>query len=159
MKNIIKNEKYGEILFQESFWTGKKSISINGKQLTKIDKTTFKMEDETTVTLSGNYLAGCKMKIGEDTVSLTPAIKWYEYLLSVLPFILIMVWGNSVTLCRIVPVVGGAIGGLISAIFCFANLFIIKRFNKWWLKLVISIVSLGLTFLVCYLVALIILSF
>ena len=32
MKNIIKNEKYGEILFQESFWTGKKSISINGKQ-------------------------------------------------------------------------------------------------------------------------------
>ena len=158
MKNIIKNEKYGEIIFEENFWTGKKNIVIDGKPLTKVDKTTYKTEDDKTVSLSGNFLYGCKMTLEGETIELSPAVKWYEYVLSFLPFVLIMVWGNISALCQIVPVVGGAIGGFVSAIFCCVNLFIIKKFRQWWLKLIISIITLGLTFLVCYLIALAILA-
>ena len=98
------------------------------------------------------------MTIDGQVVELTPSVKWYEYLLSILPFVLIMVWGNSVELCLLVPVVGGAVGGLVSAIFCMVNLFVIKKFKPWWIKVLISIATLGLTFLVCYLIALIILA-
>lgn len=158
MKSVINNEKLGEIVFEESAWTGKKKISIVGKPLTKVDKTTYKTEDEKTATLSGNFIQGCKMTFEGETIELTPSVKWYEYLLSILPFIFIMIWGNIAALCEIVPVVGGAVGGLISAIFSCVNLVIIKRFKQWWLKLIISIITLGLTFLVCYLIALAILA-
>lgn len=158
MKNIIQNETLGEIVFEESVWTGRKKLSINGKPLTKVNKTTFKTEDDKTILLSGNFLSGCKMTIDGQVVELTPSVKWYEYLLSILPFVLIMVWGNSVELCLLVPVVGGAVGGLVSAIFCMVNLFVIKKFKPWWIKVLISIATLGLTFLVCYLIALIILA-
>lgn len=158
MKNIIQNEKLGEIIYEESFWTGKKNISIAGKPLTKVDKKTFKTEDGKTATLTGNFLYGCKMALEGETIELSRPIKWYEYVLSLLPFILVMIWGNVVALCEIVPIVGGAVGGLISAIFCCINLYVIKKFNQWWLKIIISIISLGLTFLICYLIAIAILS-
>ncbi len=158
MKSTIQNEKLGKIVFEESAWTGKKKISIAGKPLTKVDKTTFKTEDEKTLTLSGNFIQGCKMTFEDETIELTPSVKWYEYLLSALPFVFVMIWGNIVALCELVPIVGGAVGGLISAIFCCVNLVIIKKFKQWWLKLIISIITLGLTFLVCYLIALAIIA-
>ena len=34
------------IVYYEDFWTGKKRISINGKELLKIDKKTYKLEDK-----------------------------------------------------------------------------------------------------------------
>ena len=158
MKSVINNEKLGEIVFEESAWTGKKKISIAGKQLTKVDKTTYKTEDEKTATLTGNFIQGCKMTFKGETIELTPSVKWYEYVLSILPFILIMIWGNIAALCEIAPVVGGAVGGLISAIFSCVNLVVIKKFKQWWLKLIISLITLGLTFLVCYLIALAIIA-
>lgn len=69
-----------------------------------------------------------------------------------------MVWGNSTALFQIVPVVGGAIGGLISALCCVVNLFIIKPIRQIWLKIIISIVFVGVAFLLCWLIAVAILS-
>ena len=68
MKNIIQNETLGEIVFEESVWTGRKKLSINGKPLTKVDKTTFKTEDDKTILLSGNFLSGYKMTIDGQVV-------------------------------------------------------------------------------------------
>ena len=116
IKEIIKDEKYGEIIYNENAWTGKRI---------------------------------CLLSQG---------LKWYEYVLSVLPFILILIWGNSVALCEIVPVVGGFVGGLISAVFSFLNLIILKKLKNIWLKVLVSVVTLGLTFLVCFLIALAILG-
>lgn len=132
------------------------------------------MQNGTQITLNGNYLTGVKAKVNssvsQDNISndvqesntyefeIIQKSKWYEILLSILPFILILVWGNSVALCQIVPVVGGAIGGLVSAVFAIGNMVVIRKVKQVWLKVLISIVTLGLTFLVCYLIALIILS-
>ena len=78
--------------------------------------------------------------------------------LSVLPLLLVLIWGNSVALCKIVPIVGGAIGGLIGGIFACANLVVIKGFSRLWLKILVSVGMLGGTFGVCYGIALAILS-
>lgn len=149
MKQVIQHEKLGEIVYQESFWTGKKTITLNGGQLEKVSKNTYKTTDGDSVTLSGNFFKGATLDIKGESVRVTPPIKWYEIVLSVLPFILIMVWGNSVALCKIVPVIGGAIGGAVSALLSAANVVIIKRIDKIWLKIVISIVMLGATFGIC----------
>ncbi len=158
MKNTIKHDELGEIIYEESFWTGKKNITINGTATEKVSKTEFRTANGEKVSIVGNFLAGTKATIGDKSVELTPKIKWYEYILAILPFILIIIWGNVGALCKIVPVVGGAIGGLISGIFSMLSLFVIIRVRQVWLKILIAIAALGLTFLACYLVALIILS-
>lgn len=38
MKIKVTNDKIGSIEYRESFWTGKKEITINGKKLTKVGK-------------------------------------------------------------------------------------------------------------------------
>ena len=43
-------------------------------------------------------------------------MKWYEYILALIIPIFVLTWGNSVYLCSIFPIVGGAIGGAISAL-------------------------------------------
>lgn len=149
MKTVVQHETYGEIVFEENFWTGKKNLSINGEQLKKVSKNQFQTANGEPITLTGNYLKGSAVVIGIKSIPLTPAIKWYEIVLSVLPFVLILIWGNSVSLCKILPVIGGAIGGAISAVFSVLNVFIIKGIKQIWLKILISVAILAVTFLIC----------
>ena len=79
-------------------------------------------------------------------------MKWYEIVLSVLPFALILICGNSAALVSIVPVVGGALGGLISGIIAVLNLLIVKGVKPIWLKILISIGMLAAAFLLCFLI-------
>lgn len=46
MKKIINSQVYGEIHYEESFWTGKKEINIKGKNLIKLDKKTYYFEEK-----------------------------------------------------------------------------------------------------------------
>lgn len=149
MKQVVQHETIGEIVYEESAWTGKKTLTINGEQLQKKDKTTFVTNSGEQVALNGNFLKGASITVGGETIQIIPAVKWYEVVLSILPFLLIMIWGNVVELCLIVPVVGGAIGGLISGVFSVSNLIIIKRVDKIWLKVLISLGMLAATFGIC----------
>lgn len=126
MKVTVNHPVHGEIVFEENFWTGKKKLSVNGKKLQKVGKKTFAGEGDKTFFLEGNFLTGNRLQAGNEEIVLTPALKWYEVVLSVLPFLLILIWGNSVALCSIVPVVGGAIGGGMGAIFGMTNVMLIK---------------------------------
>ena len=71
-------------------------------------KNTFETADGTKAELKGNFLTGATLTVGENQVRIVNPVKWYEIVMSVLPFILIMIWGNSTALCKIVPVIGGA---------------------------------------------------
>lgn len=157
-KTTISHETYGTIEFEESAWSSKKKITINGVPLTNLGKKAFVSANGDKYYISGNLLKGTTLIIGSDHIKLTEPVKWYEIVLSVLPFILIMVWGNSVQLCEIVPVVGGAIGGAISALMGIVNLFIIRSVKPVWLKVIISIAFLGATYLICFLIGYAILS-
>lgn len=199
MKNVVQSEIFGEIVYEESFWTGRKNVSINGKPLTKLSKNQFRLLNEsadapasadegtsasteteetaktetaetetpavtpfaaangsfantasyTDVTVKGNFLSGVKLDIGGQQIQVVPVVKWYEIVLSVISFVLIMIWGNSVALCSIVPVIGGAIGGAISAMLCVVNLILIKRVSPIWLKILISLATVAVTFGIC----------
>lgn len=158
MKSVIQHESLGEIIYEESAWTGSKSISINGQKLSKVKRNVFQTQEGETVTLKGNYFLGTKAVIGTETVALTQSIKWYEYVLAIIPFILIFTWGNSVELCSIVPIVGGGIGGAINGAMIFLNLWFIKKAKNIAFKVLIAIGVTGLCFLICYLVAIAILA-
>ncbi len=150
MKEIVKDEELGEITYEESFWTGKKEVYIDGARLVKLSKTAFRMQNGETAYIKGGYLQGATLLVGTRAVRLTAPVKWYEIVLSVLPFLFIMVWGNVAALCAIVPVVGGAIGGAISGAFGVLNVLIIKGVKPVWLKILISIATFAIVFLICF---------
>ena len=158
MKTVIQHPNYGEIAYEESIWTGKRNIYVSGEPLTKVSKRDFLTGSNAQWSVKGSYISGVLLDTGTETIRLSPALKWYEIVLSVLPFILIMVWGNSTALFQIVPVVGGAIGGAVSAVCCVVNLFIIKGLRPIWLKIVISIAFVVVAFLLCWVIAVAILS-
>ena len=150
MKTVLEHPIYGKISYCESFWTGKKRLFIGEKELQKVSKKEFSDENGNIIQLKGNYLAGVKFVAGGEEIQLSPSVKWYEIALCVLPFLLILVWGNVPALFEIVPVVGGAIGGALSAVVAIIDLFIIKLIKQIWLKVLISVVMTGIAFLICF---------
>ncbi|MBO5287166.1 MAG: hypothetical protein J6B34_03495 [Clostridia bacterium] len=46
---------------------------------------------------------------------ITAGLKWYEYTIAIIGFIITLVWGNVEPLVMIFPVIGGAIGGFVFA--------------------------------------------
>lgn len=149
MKETIQNETLGEILYEENFWTGKKSVAVNGVPLEKISKKEFRLQDGTTVTVSGNFLMGACLNAGGETIRLTAKIKWYEIVLCVLPFVFIITWGNVPALCALVPVVGGAIGGAIAGLMSVVGLYFMRSVKQIWLKIVIALAVFAVTFGIC----------
>lgn len=158
---------YGEIIFEESIWTGKRTITLNGEKLMKIDKEHFRSQSGFIIALKGNIITGLKMYLNlNEGIVITPTCKWYEYVLSIIPLILILVWGNTVALYNIVPVLGGllgnsiieaaiygGIGGAIGCVGGFFNLFIIKKINNVFVKIAISLGIIVACFSLAFLVA------
>lgn len=148
MKRIIDHPKYGRIIYEENFWTGRKTVTVNGDVLVPQSKSVFLTKEGESVSVIGNYLIGVRFTIGTDTFQAVAAIKWYEIALSVLTVVFALVWGNVPALCKIVPLVGGAVGGFLSALIAMIGLFLMKRTDKVWLKLVIWLVSFDVMFAV-----------
>lgn len=114
MRNTITHPVYGRIDYEETLWTGKRSLSFNGIALQKKAKNEYGFAGDsagTQVTVLGSAFMGVSLWIGDEEIQIIPKPTWYDWILSFLPFALMIVWGNNVYLCSIVPVVGGAIGG------------------------------------------------
>ncbi len=132
MKWEVKDLKYGEIVYEESFWTGKRKIVLNGMEMTKEVGRTYTCpygEEEIRAKVKGNFLIGVKMKIEDDTVVLVQRAKWYEILLSVLIPVIVFLSGN-----KIVPIFNGALVGGFTGAFAGAGMiaciFLIKKMNS-----------------------------
>ena len=151
MKSKVIHPIYGEIVYDENLWTGSKSLCVNGVKLNKISKNTFSGQTHIW-TVSGNVLSGVKVIVNGETIVVDKKPAWYDIVLSSLIFILIMVWGNSVALCSIVPVVGGGIGGGISGFMLLTNLIIIKHQSSILKKILITLGMMAATFVICMLV-------
>ena len=104
-------------LYEENFWTGKKSLTANGVPLPKIGKKQFSVtrEDGTAsyITVKGNFLSGVSLLMPEGEFVLVKN-KWYDWVLIFLPLVGIVV---GVAGC-------GAIGGGLSALFGFLGAFV-----------------------------------
>ena len=128
---------YGDktITYSENFWTGKKTISINGKELQKIDKKTYKYEDKF-YTVKGSYLTGVELIDGAQSVMLVRKLSTLETLLCFLPFLLVFT--------------GGAIGGLFGGAAYAFNAIYIRKTDKTTVKILYSVLATVVAF-ICYL--------
>ena len=94
-----------------------------------------------------------KLVIGGETIALVPAATWYEIVCSVLIFAFVLVWGNSVALCSIFPIVGGALGGAVSGAMAIVNLYVMKSVKNIWVKLGLWLGFLVATLAICFVLA------
>lgn len=119
MKKTIMHPELGEIIYEESSWTGKKTICVGGVTLEKLKKDIYTWEHDgqnRQAILRGNMLTGATLKVDDEEIVLQEKPTALESVLSFLPFLLILTWGNNTYLCSIFPVVGGAIGGALGGL-------------------------------------------
>ena len=169
MKYVTQHSTYGTIEYSESFWSGAKNLSIDGKPLTKLSKFNFVYnteEENIPVTLKGNLMGGVSMSIKEEKVVIVPKPEWYVILLTILFAAFILVWGMFVETCNIIPILGGAMGSafsegmsgaLIAGIggaLAFVSVFLAYMFTRYPLKpiykILICLGGLVLGFFLCY---------
>lgn len=124
------------ITYTENFWTGKKTISINGKELLKIDKKRYKYEDKY-YTVKGNYFTGVEMSDGVESITLIRKLTTLETILCFIPLVVI--------------VTGGAIGGLCGGAACAFNAAFLRKTDNVGMKVLYSVLSAIVAF-VCYLI-------
>ena len=118
MKATVIDPRYGEIVYDENAWTGKKTLTVNGSVAVAKSKTLFaaSLPDGGTCTIEvkGSYIAGVVLKVdGESHVAIAPA-KWYEWLGTIVIIVIGMMAGNVPAIAATIYAVGGAIGGAIS---------------------------------------------
>ncbi len=160
MRQLIQDPSIGEIVYEESFWTGKKKIYINGKMLEKTGKTSYLLpgEEMKTVYVNGNIMTGVSVIVDGRRIQVISKPLWYETAIAILIFAFNIVWGNSVQANMILPLVGGAIGGLISGAIAMTALLVMKKTDKVWQKLLYGIGLFIASIVICSVVAILLLS-
>ena len=138
---VTHNDKI--ITYSENFWTGKKSIFVNGKELIKISKNTYKLENEC-YSVKGNFLTGVELNDGVQNITVVRKLTTLEYVLCFLPFILVFS--------------GGAVGGVCGAAALIFNATFIRNTYETWKKVLYSIFTTIAAF-VCYFIIVFIFAF
>lgn len=151
MRTSVNHPVYGEITYEEGLWSGRKSVFVNGRELRKMDKKKFVFqegENAILATLRGSALSGAALLVQGEEIWLYAKPAWYEWVLAVLPLVLNLIWGNSVQLCSIIPVLGGAIGGALNGV---AMIIIMTNIRERGIagKLLISLLGTVIAFGVC----------
>ena len=110
------------------------------------------------VVIIGSSLMGLKLHIDNDIIEVSPKPKLYEIIFAVLPFIFLLTWGNSIALCSIFTVVGGALGGALGGIGSITSLLLMKNAKSLLTKLLIGIGTFVGTVLIAFVLALLMIS-
>ncbi len=153
MKEFIQHPVYGEIVYTESFWSGKKALTVNGLDAQPISKKEFMINGKKAV-IKGSYYTGINLYIEGENIEISPKPRWYEIILAILPFIFLLTWGNSQVLCSIFPVVGGALGGVLGGAGAITSLLLMKKSNLPATKVLIGIGACIVTILIAFILAL-----
>ena len=89
MKASTHHVGYGQIEYNEDFWTGKRELTIGGQKLLKKKKNVYTFNSETgnlDCRIKGSFLTGATLHIDQDVIQLSEPCKWYEIFCSVLIF-------------------------------------------------------------------------
>lgn len=144
MKIIINNEQTNnkQLEYEESAWTGRRTIIYDGVVLTKIKHNIYEYKKESAIEkfiIKGNQLIGITVNAFGKDIEVARKLMWYEIVLSLL----------VIMPCLLCGAIGGAIGGGLG----FVNVTIIRQLNKWYIKVIVSIQFLILALLLCYIIA------
>ena len=156
MRASVHHVGYGQIEYDENFWTGKRELTFGGKKLPKKKKNVFTLNSENGYVdcrIKGSFLTGATLYIDQDVIQLTEPCKWYEVFCSALIFAFVLTWGNIPQLCMIIPIVGGAMGGAISGLGACINLFLMRQIKQAGLKLLVWLGIFFGTIMLCFLTA------
>ena len=158
MKVSVRHMLYGKIEYDENFWTGKKELTVRGKKLKKTGRNVFKSILGREYRIQGNLLTGATLCVGNTNIQLSEPCKWYEVFCSVLIAVFLFVWGNDPTLCMILPLVGGAIGGAIAGLGTVTCLLLMKQTKGVGKKLLVWLGAFIGTVALSFVVAMLVLS-
>ena len=158
MKQIFDVPELGEVVYEESFWTGRKKISVNGGVLEKVDKKTFMMPNGECLYVIGNSIKGVKIVYNEQPVATIKGATWYEIVLCVFGMVTLIMWGNSVSLCKLFPIVGGGFGGALAAVGNSLALYFMRKVTKPIYKILIWFAVFFVVLVTLHVYAVIILS-
>ena len=142
----------GKIVYQESFWTGRRSILVNGTALTRHNNKQFG-NDEIKATVMGNLFSGIVINFSGTFVAMSQKTLPIEYILSFFPVLLIIIWANSPKLYSIIPIIGGAIGGGVSGGCGAVALIYMKLRKNIYGKILVAVISLVVAFILCNIIA------
>lgn len=129
MKTEIKTD-CGTILYEESVWTGKRKLFLNGKELTKVNKKTFVYEEngeKKEFIVEGNIFKGVGIFSSDlpEPVIISKPMGVLDYIFFILPLVPAVLFGA----------VGGLVGGLTAAF----SLSVVSETKPLWLKIVLGI--------------------
>lgn len=131
------------VSYKESFWTGKKEITIDGQLLKKADKKSFFYNDERYI-FKGSFLFGAELIRNEERIILVPKLTALEWIFVILPLILIAIGGWIGALCGI------------TAAIVFLSLSRVIKSNL--LRFILGIATTACAYIVWFVVAVIILA-
>ena len=144
IESFTQDGKY--IVYEEGFWTGKKTITIDGVTLENESKKVFtyttKILDEVygevvnieTYTLKGNILFGAEL-VGETNITVVPKLKVWEIILILLPILLVLS--------------GGAVGGFFGGFFAVLIACVFRKIKSAFVKVLAAIALTGVAY-ACY---------
>ncbi|MBE5731988.1 MAG: hypothetical protein E7353_03035 [Clostridiales bacterium] len=161
MTSNFKSENYGEIVYEENFWTGKRKITINGKTAEKLSKNVYRHIEndiECKICMTGNFFTGEKLTIldeknpnNSEIIQVVDGYKWYEFVCAIIGFVFVIAWNFvSVDIYVQFPLVGGAIGGGVSAFLAMLGLCVAGMFKKTWTRILIVLLGSILGILTCW---------
>ena len=158
MTEFIHHPTYGDIVYTENFWIGKKTLTVNGLAAQQTSKKTF-LIDGHQATVNGGWFTGATLTIESETIELARKPAWYEVLLAIVPLLFLLTWGNVPALCAIFPVIGGAIGGGLGALAGYTSLMFMKKSSSPIARVLIGLGAFVVTVLVAFILAMLLILF
>ena len=155
MKKIIEIENGGIVEVNQNAFTGGFSFNYNGNPMTKLSKKDYvynggSEKDNFAITLEGNIFKGMSFTVNYKVYQVTEPVQWYIFALAILPFIITMVLGNMPSLAKSgFYYVGGLIGGAISGLFSGLAIYLSSYTSKLWVRILICLACLAVTFGIC----------
>ncbi len=136
MQVTVSHPTYGLITYEESAWTGKKTILFDGIPLVKIKKNIFQRPADPTVegsspltvTVKGGYVGGVSLLVGDEVIPMTQKASAADVILGIIPSILFLIF-----------IMGGAIGGAIAGMMGIGGVLLMKSRPNLKQKLLISL--------------------
>jgi hypothetical protein len=132
-----------KVIYEESFWTGKKRVIIDNVTLNKIGKKEYMLGD-TRYILSGNFLFGAKLESLEEEIVLVKKLNAIEWILVALPLFLVLI--------------GGALGGALGAVAACSNAAVVRSIKNVILKIIACIAIAGIAYIVWFVIAMMLIS-
>lgn len=151
MTTVVSHPIYGEIVYNEDFWFGKKTLTVNGSRAMPLSKNIFMINDKKAI-MKGNFITGVSLWIEGETIELAPKTSPYELAIAIVPFAVLFIWGMVPELCAIIPALSGAIGFVLYAFGAILSISFMRRKQEPIQKILIglaifaavALVSIGL---------------